>query len=112
MICDFAEVYHIFDYRALSVVLVAKLAYGLRRDARVWRTLNGSNDFDLELKVATYDCLRLLIWLNSSDGQEGVNRPSSLYEKLFGEEKPDEAQRFATPEDFQAKWEEINGNNS
>jgi hypothetical protein len=78
----------------------------------VWAKLNDSNDFDLEIAVASYDCLRLLTWLNSSDGQEGINRPTNLYQKLFGKEKPEEAMKFSTPQDFRAKWEEINGNNS
>lgn len=112
MICDLAEVYHIFDYKSLPVTLVAVLTYGLKRDARVWKKMNGGSDFDLELNVATYDCLRLLVWLNSSDGQEGINRPTPLYQKMFGEEKPETAKKFKSPEDFHAEWEKINGNNS
>lgn len=91
---------------------MAILACGLKRNARVWKKLNDGSDFDLELAVASYDCLRLLVWLNSSDGQEGVNRPTALYQKLFGEEDPKDARQFATPEDFHNEWEKINGNNS
>ena len=113
MICDLAEVYHIYDYKSLPATLVAIFACGLERGARVWKKLNGGSDFDLELKVAAYDCLRLLVWLNSSDAQEGINRPTPLYQTLFGkQEENDTAKKFATPEDFRTEWEKINGDNS
>ena len=35
LICDFAETYHIFDYRSLPVKLVATLSAGLRDDSRI-----------------------------------------------------------------------------
>ena len=35
LICDFAETYHIYDYRALPVSYAATLAYGLRSDSRI-----------------------------------------------------------------------------
>lgn len=65
--------------------------------------------------AAMYDCLKMLVWLNSSDGQEGINRPKSLYETLFGNknEKESDTMNFETPEDFRREWERItNGNNS
>ena len=34
LICDFAETYHIFDYRSLPVKLAATLSAGLRDDSR------------------------------------------------------------------------------
>ena len=33
LICDFAETYHIYDYRSLDVEYAATLAYGLRDDS-------------------------------------------------------------------------------
>jgi hypothetical protein len=95
--------------------MVAIFVCGLKSDARVWRKLSGGKDFDRELMTAMYDCLKMLVWLNSSDGQEGVNRPKSLYETLFGNKKEEEsdAMEFETPEDFRREWERMNnGNNS
>ena len=34
LVCDMAETYHIFDYRALPLFLAARLACGLREDSR------------------------------------------------------------------------------
>lgn len=95
--------------------MVAIFVCGLKSDARVWRKLSGGRDFDRELMTAMYDCLKMLVWLSSSDGQEGINRPKSLYETLFGNKKEEksDAVEFDTPEDFHREWERMNnGNNS
>lgn len=41
LICDFAETYHIYDYRSLPVSRAAILASGLREDARIRMKMNG-----------------------------------------------------------------------
>ena len=41
LICDFAETYHILDYRALPLKLAAVLACGLRDDSRIKMKLAG-----------------------------------------------------------------------
>lgn len=95
--------------------MVAIFSCGLKRGARIWQKISGVGDVDYKLNVAAYDCLKMLVWLNSSDGQEGVNRPKSLYNTLFGnpEKQTGDAAEFETPEDFRREWERINnGNNS
>ena len=39
-ICDLAETYRIFDYRALPVGLLATLSFGLREDSRIKQKMN------------------------------------------------------------------------
>lgn len=114
MTCDLAETYRIYDYKSLPVGYVAVLACGLRNDSRVMKKLSDGRDFDRELLVSIYDSVRMLVWLNSSDGQEGTNRPKSLYNILFNKnENPTDAKQFESAEDFHAEWERIiNGNNS
>ena len=39
LICDFAETYHIYDYRSLPASMAATLAVGLRDDSRIKRKI-------------------------------------------------------------------------
>ena len=41
LICDFAETYHIYDYRRLPVEYAATLAYGLRENSRIRMVQSG-----------------------------------------------------------------------
>lgn len=41
LLCDLAEVYHIYDFRALPVQTLAALACGLRADSRIMMKLAG-----------------------------------------------------------------------
>lgn len=41
LLCDLAEVYHIYDFRALPVHTLAALACGLRADSRIMMKLAG-----------------------------------------------------------------------
>lgn len=106
LICDLAEVYGIFDHRALPVPLLATLAVGLREDSRIKRKISGMKLTRMELlTAAAVDRLSLLIWFNSEDGRKGENRPGSVLGVLLGEEpekKPLEG--FEAAEEFEAEW--------
>lgn len=106
LICDLAEVYGIFDYRALPVHLLATLAVGLREDSRIKMKLSDQKLTKMEtLAAAAVDRLSMLGWLNSEDGRKGENRPASVLALLLGEkeeEKPVEG--FDTAEEFEAEW--------
>lgn len=43
LLCDLAEVYHIFDFNALPVLTLAALSYGLRDDSRIKMKMAGIN---------------------------------------------------------------------
>ena len=49
LVCDMAETYHIFDYRALPLFLAARLACGLRENSRSKMRLAGNR---IELRDA------------------------------------------------------------
>lgn len=106
LICDLAEVYGIFDYRALPVHLLATLAAGLREDSRIMRKLSGMKISRMEqLMAAAVDRLSLLLWLNTEDGRRGENRPVSVLDVLLGEEPEEKpVEGFDTAEEFEAEW--------
>lgn len=108
LICDLAEVYHIYDYKRMPVVLIATLAAGLREDARVWHKLSNDNPMHTDqrrLLVSIYDLLNIIRWLHTTDGADGVNFPEKLYQKLYHTEPEEEVKKFSTGEEFQKEWE-------
>ena len=88
LICDFAETYHIYDYRALLPYMAGVLACGLRPNARI-NLIRASQkvDTDTMLKATIADRLGVLIWQNTEDGQKGRNMPDSILRNMIGEEK-------------------------
>ena len=103
LICDFAETYHIYDFRQLPPAYAATLAAGLREDSRIRTALGGLPvPMSIYLQMAQMDALNLLTWLNSSDGAEGKNRPTSVLLGLSG--RSGEVQGFDSGEDFMKEW--------
>lgn len=91
LICDFAETYHVFNYRELPVKTMATLAVGLRDNSRIKLKMNKSKVDNTTLFLAAIlDHLKMLVWLNSTDGQTGANRPKMTLNDLLGEETMNE----------------------
>lgn len=110
LICDFAETYHVFDYRALPLRMAALLACGLRETSRIRRRMAGVADFDeMLLQAAILDRLSILQWFQSEDGQAGKNRPASIYDQLTGRDQPDEdtVEGFGNSYEFVLAWKKI-----
>lgn len=88
LICDFAETYHILNYRELPLNLVATLAAGLRADSRIMLKLSGQKiDYNVILRAAIFDKLSFLAWTKTKDAESGRNRPESVVTKLMEEPK-------------------------
>lgn len=104
LICDFAEVYHVFDWRSLPLRTAATLANGLGANSRIMRKISGVSVTMETLLLATIaDALHILVWQNTRDGAKGRNRPVLIAEKLT--ETPKEESGFETIADFK-KWRE------
>lgn len=104
LICDFAERYHVLDWRALPVKTAAALARGLGADSRIMRKISGAPaDSATLLLAAIADALHLLVWQNTEAGVKGENRPKSLLKMLCGKDQDAESgEGFDTVEEFQA----------
>lgn len=111
LICDFAEVYNIYDHRALPLRTAAALAGGLRSNSRARMALAGEDHTLSEmLGVLIFDKLSLLVWLNSKDGARGKNRPESLAAKLFGTPNEPQTEGFDDPMAYEkARQKILNG---
>lgn len=101
LVCDFAETYHVIDWRALPVRLAAILAAGLRDDSRIKVKLSGQRyPFGTLLLAAAVDRLSTLVYFQTKDAQKGTNKPHLILDSLQGV-KEDDAVVFDSIEDFE-----------
>lgn len=92
LICDFAETYHIYDYKSMPPKQAAILAVGLPQDSRIKREISGQKQTtDILLLAAIADALNTLVWFQTKDGQRGINRPDSILRRLTEEQEEYEA---------------------
>lgn len=108
--CDLAETYHIYDYRAFPIKLIATLAAGLRDDSRIKMRLAGTHVRpSFLLSAMAVDALNILVWQQTEDGHKGRNAPDRIARHLLGEEMKENKNiaSFDTPEDFERRRKEI-----
>jgi hypothetical protein len=102
VICDLAETYQVYDWRSLPLHLVATFVCGLGQNSRIKRKLSNEEYTTEELLLMNIsDCLSLLVWQNTKDGQKGKNMPKLFTEML--NEKKEATLTFDTPEEFEAR---------
>jgi hypothetical protein len=106
LICDLAETYQIYDYKQLPLNEVAVFAYGLRDDSRIKQIMSDQIvPLETTLLASIVDRLSLSLWLQTKDGQKGVNRPTSIAEMLTKNHKEERDERdylvFESGEDFE-----------
>lgn len=112
LICDMAEVYHIYDYKQLPVRYIAMLACGLSNDSRIKRKLRGQAYTDVELLLAMIaDSTRYCAWSKTKAAADGGKPPKSIYETMANGKKT-ESVGYTSAEDFEnARAKLIGGEN-
>ena len=102
LICDFAETYHVYDWRALPARTAATLAMGLGPDSRIMQKISGSQlPIDTMLLAMITDAIRFIAWTKTKDAERGRNRPKSVVEALIGKKDGGtETAGFDSGEDF------------
>lgn len=105
--CDLAETYRIYDYRALPARRAALFACGLRADSRIAQSISHTEvPIDTLLLATIADALKILVWQNTEDGAKGRNHPSGILDALLHRgEQESESMGFESAEDFLA-WRE------
>ena len=112
LICDFAETYHIYDYRSLPVKLAATLSAGLREDSRIKMAASGAPATQNTILLATIaDRVEAFRYGFSEDASKGANQPVSLVGALFGEESGNNktGRGFKTVEELEAFFARFEG---
>lgn len=106
LICDFAETYHVYNWRALPLKTAATLAAGLGPDSRIIRKISGVTwPFNTLLLAMICDSIRGISWqLVSEKGRRGHKPPQSVLKIILGETADEnEMTGFDSAEDFR-KW--------
>lgn len=86
LICDLAETYHIYDYKAFPPHYIAILAVGLRDDSRIKMKMNGAVlPMDELLLCSIFDALNLYLW----HGAKGVPKPKSVLQEIMRDHSQD-----------------------
>ena len=102
LICDLAETYHVYDWRALPCRTVATLACGLREDSRAVKAITGAkHPTETMLLAAAVDRLSYLVWMQTKDGQKNKHRPKSIVEELMKKKGVDDTVLYDSPEAFE-----------
>ena len=108
LVCDLAETYGVFNYRALPLRTVETLCFGLSVNSRVRsRQMGLSVPLNTFLAAQTVDAIRMLCWLNSMDGEKNQNRPDTISDKLILKEPVSDNGRFADPDEFERYREQL-----
>jgi len=106
LVCDLAETYQIYDYKQLPLNEVAVFAYGLRDNSRIKQIMSDQIvPLETTLLASIVDRLSLSLWLQTKDGQKGVNRPASIADQLIKRDKSENDGKdylvFESGEDFE-----------
>lgn len=100
--CDFAETYHVLEWRSLPARTAATLAMGLGPDSRIVRKMAGvQTTLDTMLLAMIADALHILVWQNTKDGVKGQNKPQMITDRLTSTES-EETIGFDSVEEFRS----------
>lgn len=101
LICDFAQYYNIYDYKALPLRTVGVLAVGLPDNSRIKMKMQGLNvSYETLLLGVIADRLGLIIWQNS--GADELNKPASLVQNMMGMDNGNNNIGFDSAEEYEA----------
>lgn len=106
LICDFAEYYHVYDYKAIDIDLASTLAAGLRPNSRSYMKIHGIKaNLTESLAASIDDELRAIIYMLSGKKNR---KPEFIANRIiFGEPERTEYEKFRSPEEFWKRWNSI-----
>lgn len=103
LICDLAETYGIYDYKALPISLIATLAAGLRENSRVkMKASDQKLNYEQKLLALIFDALQIIAFKQGH--RKGAEKPKSLFKRLTETKRPkDELMSFNSASSFE-EW--------
>lgn len=106
LICDFAETYHVLDFWALPIPLMATLAAGLRENSRVKMKMAGVTYIPLEMVAPRIADTLSAIACGLS---KNAKMPPLLTDLMLSEKKEDDnpVTAYSSTEDFDAAWAKL-----
>lgn len=112
LICDLAEIYHIYDMESFAPEYIATLACGLRENSRVKMSLSGLKvSVETLLLAHIVDNTAINVYAKTKDAKSGRNRPKSVVKALTSDlDDSKHARKFRSGNDFLEEWRRLNGN--
>lgn len=90
LMCDLAEVYHIYDYKSLPVSLVATFSCGLRDESRIKMKISDAKvSLNTVLLASILDKVNWIAWSKTEDGHRNANHPKSILSIILGQSDGD-----------------------
>ena len=88
---------------------MAALLIGLPAESRIKKKITDRPNYTLQeiLLMHILDTLQIQVWLNTKNGQKGINKPKSLYKKLCETEKKNISSaptKYKERTDFDKAW--------
>lgn len=106
LLCDLAETYHVYDFRALPVSTLAVLCFGLREDSRIKMQMAGLNHIPNQaLFVNMTDTLQLIRYQLFSKKSE--SKPTLFTDRLLNNIKESDVVLFDSGEAFEKARQKI-----
>lgn len=108
LICDFAEYYHILDYKSITPGLAGILLEGLKPESRTKSKLTKQKLTIEQILLATIaDQLKFYIW---AQGKRKGKKPEPILDLLLnGKDESNKCKGFNTSSDFEKYWQRITG---
>lgn len=112
LFCDIAETYHLFDWSAVSVQTLARLASGLRDDSRIVMKLSGMKVPMKRLLLAMIaDNTSFVAWANTENAHNHPDSPPpKIVPAMLGikkHENENSVQAFRSAEEFEKRLAEL-----
>lgn len=104
VICDLAEVYHIYDYHGVPVSLLGTLVSGLGPDSRIGMKLSGRKA-SMDTIMLVNICDILVAYIYSWSDKSNQKRPDPMAPRFFDQDpikkKP---HGYSSGEEFKKAW--------
>lgn len=101
LICDFAEYYHVLNYREISPELAAIFLVGLRNDSRVKMAKYGQKlTLEQTLLGTIADATTFSLWMQ---GRGKGKKPTSIM-SILTKDKPNKCVGFNSGKEFEREW--------
>ena len=104
--CDFAETYHIYDYRSLPADVAATFAVGLREESRIKQLLrqkeSGQRVSNTELLLSALNDRVGALLSGFGSGEQLPSIVEQCFDETVKKETDDGLERFASGADFEA----------
>lgn len=108
LVCDFAEIYHVFDYRALPIPVAATLAAGFPLRSRTMRKILAAPYMEPTVLLASIaDRVSHLIWMLSTESGKPETRPKGFLELLTRENAAQDGTSYESGAAFDDAWQAI-----